>query len=204
MDHLSDKGLFSAVMRGDRDAFENLFQKYYVALCHYSGTYLDHPGEAEDVVQDVFVNIWKQRGSIRIQTTVQTYLYSSVKHGSLNILKHRAVERSHNRGLIEFLENQCRTDYSEEEEKRLEQIRIAFQQLPEQCRNVFMMNCFEGKKYTEIADALNISVNTVKSHMLKAYRMIREQVTGHDLFILFFIFVRQQYFRNREKSDFQK
>lgn len=203
VDYFSDRGLFIAVMQGDRDAFENLFQKYYVSLCHYSQSYLDNPGEAEDIVQDVFVNIWRQRGKIELRSTVYTYLYSSVKHGALNVLKHRAVERNHNHALIEFLEDQCRTDYSYEDEKRLEKVRRAFQELPEQCRRVFMMNCFEGKKYSEIADSLHISINTVKSHVLKSYRIIRRQVAD-DSFILFFIFVQQQYFQNQEKKYTRK
>lgn len=175
-------------MQGDKEAFENLFQKYYADLCRYSQTYLDQQGEAEDVVQDVFVNIWKQRGTIDIQVSVRNYLFSAVKHRVCNVLKHIAIQRNHSQCLKEFLEHLSHSAYSEEEERQLGQIREAFEELPEQCRKVFMMNCFENKKYTQIAADLNVSVNTVKSHMLKAYRIIRGKVRGGSI-ILFFIFL---------------
>lgn len=200
VDQLSDINLFAAIVRGDRGAFENLFQTYYASLCRYAQTFLEQPGEAEDAVQDVFVNIWNRRENIDIHIGVSTYLYSSVKHRALDILKHHAIERNHGRRLQEFMEDLSHTDYSEEEERQLEQIKKVFQELPAQCQAVFVKNCFEGKKYSEIAEELNISVNTVKSHMLKAYRTIREEVTGHSA-ILFFFFCHHLYRNQRRKTD---
>ena len=95
---------------------------------------------------------------------------------ALNVLKHRAIVRKHSPLLVEFLGNWAKEDYSEQELEQLEQVRRAFDLLPNQCRVVFMMSCLEGKTYKEIADELHISVNTVKSHILKAYRDIRENV----------------------------
>lgn len=94
----------------------------------------------------------------------------------MNVLKHQAIVRKHSPLLVEFLGNLAKEDYSEQELEQLEQVRRAFDLLPNQCRVVFMMSCLEGKTYKEIADELHISVNTVKSHILKAYRDIRENV----------------------------
>ena len=90
-----DKRIFTAVVQGDRDAFGDLFQKYYQVLCNYALTYLDDVSEVEDAVQDVFVYVWNNREVIVVDTSVKSYLFTSVKHRALNILKHRAVERSH-------------------------------------------------------------------------------------------------------------
>lgn len=173
-----DNRLFEAIRLGNKDAFERLFQRHYVALCNYAATYLDEQGETEDVVQDVFVYVWNNRKTVEVRNSLKSYLYSSVKHRALNILKHRAVERSHSRLLGEFLEDLSRTEYSEEEQLQLEQIQKVLQTLPLQCRTVFTMSCLEGKKYKEIAEELQISVNTVKFHILKAYRDIRENITA--------------------------
>ena len=132
--------------------------------------------EVEDAVQDVFVYVWNNRDAIVVDTSVRSYLFTSVKHRALNILKHRAVERSHGRLLVEFLEDLSQEEYSEEEAVQLEKIRQALKILPLQCRTVFMMSSLDGKKYKEIAEELHISINTVKSHVLKAYRTIREYV----------------------------
>ena len=90
------------------------------------------------------------------------------------------MERIHSRLLVEFLEDLAREEYSEEETMQLEKIRQALQVLPSQCRTVFMMSSLEGKKYKEIAEELNISVNTVKSQVKIAYRKIKEGV-GHRM-----------------------
>ena len=85
------------------------------------------------------------------------------------------------------LEDLSQEEYSEEEAVQLEKIRQALQILPLQCRTVFMMSSLDGKKYREIAEELHISINTVKSHVLKAYRTIREYVgiTTSSSFLLF-------------------
>ncbi len=184
---LIDRRLFESVKAGDYNAFESLFHKYYAVLCNYAATYLDERAEVEDVVQEVFVYLWCQRESVVIQNSVKSYLYSAVRYKVLDILKHRAVERSHSQLLTEFWEDLMRTTYSEEELFRLEQIRKVVDGLPAQCRTVFTMSCLDGKKYKEIAEELQISVNTVKSHILKAYRDIREHVVLTDkVSILFF------------------
>ena len=94
----------------------------------------------------------------------------------LNILKHQLVERTHSRLLSEYWDDLLKSGYSEEEQTQLEQIQHILQSLPQQCRIVFMKSCLEGKKYLEIAEELRISVNTVKSHISKAYREIREKI----------------------------
>ena len=131
-----DLQLFGAVRKGDRSAFEQLFQKYYTDLCHYAWTYLDEKSETEDAVQDVFIYIWNNRETIRLQESFRGYLFSAVKHRVLNILKHQLVERTHSRLLSEYWDDLLKSGYSEEEQTQLEQIQHILQSLPQQCRIV--------------------------------------------------------------------
>ena len=117
-----DLQLFEAVRKSDRNAFEQLFQKYYTDLCHYAWTYLDEKSETEDAVQDVFIYIWNNRETIRLQESFRGYLFSAVKHRVLNILKHQLVERTHSRLLSEYWDDLLKSGYSEEEQTQLEQI----------------------------------------------------------------------------------
>ncbi len=172
----TDSEVVKAIAGGDRNIFEALFHKYYSLLCDYALTYLEDVNEAEDTVQEVFVYLWNYRKSIIISTSLKSYLYSSVKHRALNVLKHQVVTRRHSPLLTEFLENLANENYSELEQEQLEQVRKALKELPDQCRIVFMKSCLEGKKYKEIAEELHISVNTVKTHILKAYHDIRANV----------------------------
>lgn len=185
--HESIEKVFSAIKSGDQRAFERVFRMFYVPLCDYAAMILGEQAEAEDVVQDLFMHIWRSRVEIEVQDSVKSYLFTSVRFRALNVLKHKMVERKHGALLTEFIEGLQRSDYSEEEMQQIEQIKKVLQELPTQCRVVFTMSCLEGKKYKDIANELGISVNTVKSHVMKAYKDIRARVGENTSPILFFL-----------------
>ena len=160
--HESIEKVFSAIKSGDQRAFERVFRMFYVPLCDYAAMILGEQAEAEDVVQDLFMHIWRSRVEIEVQDSVKSYLFTSVRFRALNVLKHKMMQQ-------------------------IEQIKKVLQELPIQCRVVFTMSCLEGKKYKDIANELGISVNTVKSHVMKAYKDIRARVGENTSPILFFI-----------------
>lgn len=184
--------VFSKIKNGDQGAFEQVFRMFYMPLCDYAVMILGDQAEAEDVVQDLFTYLWKSRQEIRVQESVKSYLFTSVRFRALNVLKHKMIERKHGASLMAFIEDLQNSDYSEEEMQRVEQIKEILQTLPAQCRTVFTMSCLDGKKYKEIADELGISVNTVKSHVMKAYRNIRARVGGEHTSVLLFIALQGQ------------
>ena len=179
--------VFAKIKNGDQGAFEQVFRMFYMPLCDYAVMILGDQAEAEDVVQDLFTYLWRSRQEVRVQESVKSYLFTSVRFRALNVLKHKMIERKHGASLMAFIEDLQNSDYSEEEMQRVEQIKEVLQTLPAQCRTVFTMSCLDGKKYKEIADELGISVNTVKSHVMKAYRDIRARVGGEHTSVLLFI-----------------
>ena len=150
--HESIEKVFSAIKSGDQRVFERVFRMFYVPLCDYAAMILGEQAEAEDVVQDLFMHIWRSRVEIEVQDSVKSYLFTSVRFRALNVLKHKMVERKHGALLTEFIEGLQRSDYSEEEMQQIEQIKKVLQELPTQCRVVFTMSCLEGKKYKDIAN----------------------------------------------------
>lgn len=162
---------------------------YYIPLCEYAVTILGEQMEAEDIVQDLFTYVWKNRYYINIEKSIKSYLFTSIRFRAINLLKHKMTERKHGILLTEFFSTLMNSGYSEEEIERINKIRKTLETLPDQCRKVFKMSCIDGMKYKEIADELNLSVNTVKSHIMKAYRDIRIQVGEKDSPILY-IFLR--------------
>ena len=179
--------IFARIKDGDERAFERVFRAFYRPLCDYAVTLLGSEEDAEDVVQDLFTRVWADRQGMEVQESVKSYLFTAVRFGALNVLKRRAVEQKHSASLAEFIEDLQRQDYSEEETRRVESIKEVLQTLPAQCRTVFTMSCLEGKKYSEIAAKLGITVNTVKSHVAKAYRDIRAAVDKGVKPVLYFI-----------------
>lgn len=189
---------FIAVAQGDRNAFERLFQKYYKPLCDYARSFVGEREIAEDVVQDALVYFWNNRQNIDLKVSGKAYLYTSVRHGAINVLKKRIIERRHHPFLQEFIEYLQTQEYSEEEMADIDRIKVAVKRLPEQCRIVFLMNCMEGKRYKEIAEELDISVNTVKTHIAKAYRIIRQEVNNKRLSMILFFMYQYSILQNQE------
>ena len=174
-----------ALSEGDITAFEMLFRNYYQPLCNYAYTFLQDKEDAEEIVQSTFLLVWEKRDTLAIRTSVKPYLYAMVRNACLNVLKHEKIKQRFAGEEIALGErghdNVSHTMESNELEYR---IKIAMNELPEQCRMVFKLSRFEELKYSEIAEQLNISVKTVENHMGKALRIMREQLKDYLPLIL--------------------
>ena len=185
---LLEKQVLTSLSEGSESAIEMLFKTYYGPLCQYAYSFLRDQDEAEEVVQNAFVNIWDRREELAIQTSVKSYLYRMVRNACLNVIKHQRVRmehESHEKALGEPVHEGTGQELIASELER--RIAHAMKTLPEQCRLVFQLSRFEELKYAEIADQLNISVKTVENHMGKALRLMREQLKDYLPVLLVFI-----------------
>ncbi len=162
------------------NTFRALFRKYYPALLFYA-TRLVGEEEAEDVVQDVFVELWKRKDRVTIGEYIQAFLYRAVYNRALNILKHRAVVEGYC-AAREEIDQQRMEFYNPDNNdviRRLEnrdlgkEIKEAIDELPDKCREVFKLSYLQEMKNKEIADALGISLRTVEAHIYKALKYLR-------------------------------
>ena len=101
------------------------------------------------------------------------------------------MEQRHSPLLVEFIANLQQTEYTEEEVIEIEKMKKALASLPQQCRNIFLMSCVDEKSYKQIAEELNISVNTVKTHITKAYRIIRCYFKNTSQLLVFIAYCRR-------------
>lgn len=164
--------------------FEGLFRQHFSALTAFAYRYLRDWDEAKELVHDVYVTLWEKRDSIDPNKAIRSYLFTAVYNRSMNHLRdnkkfNRNVDASQAADIIASGNNNAL------ELKELEkQISSAIAQLPEKCREVFMMNRYDGLKYKEIAEALNISVKTVEIHMTKALKVLREQLQKNFILLI--------------------
>lgn len=170
--------------------YRALFRKYYSNLLFYT-TRLLGDEEAEDVVQDVFVDLWKRRDSMEIGDQIQAFLYRAAYTRCLNVLKHRNIESGYCAALEEI--NQKRAEFYQPDNneviKRIEdrelrkEISEAINELPDKCREVFKLSYLHDMKNKEIADTMGVSLRTVEAHMYKALKFLRSRL-GHLWFLL--------------------
>jgi RNA polymerase sigma-70 factor, ECF subfamily len=163
-----------ALREGDHQAYEQLFDTCYDALCRYAYSILRDMDEAEDIVQKSFCKLWDQRESLDIQSSIKSYMYRMVHNESLNKVHQQKNRQEHNLNYISAM-NQTPDTVSEHMAASELQLAIdkALEALPTQCRKVFEMSRVQQLSYAEIAKELGISTNTVENHVSKALKLLR-------------------------------
>jgi RNA polymerase sigma-70 factor (ECF subfamily) len=164
----------------DEAEFERIFHSSFVSLCTFCQLkYGFDPDLAKEVVHLSFIKLWQSRQRIDLQQPVKAYLYKIVHNTSFDALKDQQKQRLH-RLLSTDAGSERQHDYNTVEVKQLEEaVRYAVSQLPDQMRNVFEMSRYEGLKYTEIAERLNLSLKTVETHMRRALIKLRQLLARH-------------------------
>ncbi|MCB9225345.1 MAG: RNA polymerase sigma-70 factor [Crocinitomicaceae bacterium] len=165
--------------------FESIFRSHYEDLCAVANRYLEDLEAAEEIVQSVFVKFWEGRSEINIQSSIKGYLITAVKNNCLNQLKHIKIREEYKQFNQRELETSHVLADDEVEATELEEkIRASINQLPEARKKIFVLSRFEGLKYQEIADKLNISVKTVENQMGSAIKQLRTDLAEYLVSIL--------------------
>jgi RNA polymerase sigma-70 factor (ECF subfamily) len=172
-----DKYLFDKVKNQDcKKSFELLFDKYYSPLCNFTYLFIKDKNVCEEVVSDVFVNIWTKRHQIEIQKELKYYLYRSTKNQLIATIRKQKPTTSINNRDIE--ENDIVNTLSPETlllKKELNsKINDLFDKLPKQAGLVLRLKKIDGLKYSEISDLLGISEKTVENHITNAIKRIKK------------------------------
>jgi RNA polymerase sigma-70 factor, ECF subfamily len=175
--------------------FEIIFKAHYSSLCSYANQYLKDLDASEEVVQEVMLRIWMNRESLRIETSLRSYLFRSVRNGCLNMLKHEEIKNEH-RILTE--KKQGDTTPSGEEfliaSELQQRIRKSIEDLPFERRKIFIMSRYEGLTYHQIAERLRISIKTVENQMGKALKTLKEELSEYLPWIFLLLF-NQNFFK---------
>lgn len=175
------KMLFQAFKNGDEKAFEKVYALYYERLCQYLLSYSQDRSQVEDVVQEVFIGLWKKRNVLDIQTSLSGYLYRSAYNRMMDIYRSNDREDT-------FLMNYydmaiLRAEGQEEEYKKnlLKRLKSCIERLPDRCQEVFVKSKLSRQTNQEVANHFKISVKTVEGHISKGYRLLKECIEQEGL-----------------------
>ena len=176
-----EKELINKIKDGDQQAFELLYRRYYKRMCVFAFKFLRQEDLAEEVVQEVFLNIWKNKAKIRTNTSFQSYLFQSVQNRSINCLEHEKIKKNYAEVMMVAYQDGFNTENTDSLlNQELEQlVNSTLENLPPKCRQIFIMSRFEGKKYNEIADELSISVKTVETQIGRALSVFRKALSAY-------------------------
>ncbi len=183
---LQEKELINRLQQHDRLAVKELFEKYHAGLCLTAYRILQDREEAKDVVQEVFVKLWKNRTGLQIHTSLQAYLKRAVVNTSLNWLE---KEKKFSKAELEKADHLPSDSHGVEQEQMAEELALlaerSIQNLPARTKAVFVLIRQEEMSYKEVAEALEISLKAVEKEMMKALRLLREALKEYlPVFVL--------------------
>lgn len=190
MKSTSNKLLVTELKNGNKSAFAHVYENYSNKVYHFILKFIIDQEDARELVQQVFIKLWENKKNIDPGLPLDPYLFVISRNCCFDFLKRAARDRELKEQLLQMNSIRC----NETENKILLNeyealVNKAILQLPEKRREVF--NCrLDGMSYDEIAIQLNISKNTVKTHLLKSYRFVKEYVKVFaDISFSLFIFL---------------
>lgn len=186
------------IAKGDRNAFEIFYKHYHYRLYIYARKYIPDEEVARDILQEFFLDFWENRDKLDIHSTPEGYLFRSIHNRCIDHIRKNTIRNgfvdiadarlNELKGQYFFNENgPLNTVFTEDIETIIEKV---ITDLPDQCKQIFLMSRQEGISTQEIADTLHLSPRTVESHVYRALKILKSRLTDYlPLLLLCSVFI---------------
>lgn len=184
--HTEDEKLFALIEQGDEGAFTQAYERYHKLLYVLAYRYLMNAAMAEDVVQHVFTRLWEFRSELRVGISLKNYLFTMTKNHVLNLIRNENSAVSKNYEMA-----QSAPAYEDNLVENLEKKEMmssfykALDMLPTQKREICLMKVEEELTNQEIAERMNLSINTIKTHYSEALKLLRNHLSKMLIIVAF-------------------
>lgn len=185
--------LFEKIRKGDELAFKVIFNKYYSRLYYFIREFVSFDDIAENIVQDTFFTLWNKRNELKDGSNLNAYLFTVAKNNCLYKLRDQrykqrlftanSLDQNELEMNMEVLNTLDSSAYTFEEIERI--IARTLDELPPQCKRVFILSRFEEKKNKEIAEELNISIKVVEKHISRGLKKFKESLKDYLPFVAY-------------------
>lgn len=185
-DFFDESTLILQLKKGNEDALNHVYKLYYSELYNYTKALCGNDDLAKDIVQETMIKIWSKGSNLNVHSSLKGYLLKSIYYHFIDTQR-RIIKETNQ---LNLLKQEALLEFSEISSEDLENLYLAIDleidNLPTQCKEVFLLGKKEGLKYKEIADKLNISIKTVERHMSIALKKLRKKLnnSSYSLFLL--------------------
>lgn len=172
---MRERLLFKKIKKGDRESFKLLFHHFYPKLVIYAQNYTHNKQKSEDLVQDVFLQIWECAPQLDLHTSLRSYLFAMTRNRCIDYLRSLRVYDAHQ--TLEKLPDiriEREQAFNETQKNDHKKVMVLVDSLPEKMREIFRLKYIEDYTYAQIADSLDISLNTVKTQLKRAKSKLRD------------------------------
>jgi RNA polymerase sigma-70 factor (ECF subfamily) len=162
-------------LHNDEQAFKELYYLFYNKLFHFAYAFIKNKERAEEITEDVFINLWRNRSHLTEIKNIKVYLYTATKNNALNYIAKRAHEVTtapYDDISIDIAEYDATPEQLLISSEMLNKLNKAIDELPPRCKIIFKLIREDGLKYREVSEILNLSINTIDAQMAIAVRRI--------------------------------
>jgi RNA polymerase sigma-70 factor (ECF subfamily) len=168
----TDQDVLNRLVKGDKSALQILFNNYYTDLVRFGIKYVKNHEISEELVQEVFINIWERHQSLVITSSLKSYLFTSVKYRAFNYLRLQMPKKKLMEN-IELLDTFANTEDYQVSPELKKEVSKAIDSLPTKCRAILIMSKMDGMSHREIAKELGVSEKTVENQITIAFKKLR-------------------------------
>ncbi|WP_121811364.1 RNA polymerase sigma factor [Mucilaginibacter kameinonensis] len=170
----SDDELVTLLRKGDREAFAEIYNRYFGLLFIFASRKLKEEDAAKDILQELFSILWEKRQTLNLSGTLPSYLYTAVRNRIIDRIGRNNIEQRYIQSLQSYIDKgYFTTDHRIREKQLSKLIEEAIDSLPAKMRQIFLLSRREHLSHKEIAEMLDISEQTVRSHVKHALRILR-------------------------------
>lgn len=185
-----DKLLVKKLKSGDVLSFDDIFRKYNKKVYYFALSYLKNKEESEDIVQEVFMNLWKYRGQINEYYIFSKYLFKITYNATCKRFRKQASDKRQLEEILNYLSGEdSSTSIDIVYNNLVETTNHLISKLPDRQKNILMLSIEEHLSTGEISDKLNISKKTVENYLAMAKSSLRKSLTGGGILSVLFYFL---------------
>lgn len=187
----SNKELLILIREGDMIAFYNIYERYCKRLYGFVLRYIKNETDAEDIVQEVFIKVWESRNKIDVYSSFEAFLFTIAYNSTISLFRKRVCEKKYLEylKLLQHLENAPELTDEIQFKDLNKKVQILLNKLTARQKEIFLLSREEGLSHDEIAKKLNISINTVKKHMVNTLAFIKYGLDNSLMVNVLFIYL---------------
>lgn len=191
MDFKDNKVLIKCLQQNNKKAFSFLVDSYHYRLCVYANSLVNNSMLADDIVQNVFINVWEKRNMLNPGHSLKSFLYKSVYNEFIDQYRKSQSLLRIEKKYIEHLNTIVAGEDEESTKKLIADVKNMMEDLPPKCKQVFMLSKKEGLTNIEISEHLEISVKAVEAQITRGFKILRKKLSDKVKPVLFILFNRR-------------
>jgi RNA polymerase sigma-70 factor (ECF subfamily) len=178
--------------QGQQNAFATVYDMFYDRVYGFAKRWLNDSRDIEDITADTFLKLWDRRDTFQSIDNIGAFLYITVRNSCFNLLKHKQIKNDRHEDIRRTIEESNEIDFANME-IRAEFLKLVYaevEKMPAKMKAIFLLSYRDGLKPAEIAEKLELSVQTIKNQKVNSIKLLRIAFTNNSLLLAFLLYLK--------------